>query len=117
MVRLKGELCKEKNMKPSLLVLAAGLGSRYGGVKQIDPVGTHGEAASVAARGERQHSPAEPIRHRGEKRLQRGAGDAPHAQSSGQRGRREAEGPLDHQSDRAGRREGVIAGQSSPEHL
>jgi len=32
------------NMKPSLLVLAAGLGSRYGGVKQIDPVGVHGEA-------------------------------------------------------------------------
>ncbi len=31
-------------MKPSLLVLAAGLGSRYGGVKQIDPVGLHGEA-------------------------------------------------------------------------
>ena len=31
-------------MKPSLLVLAAGLGSRYGGVKQIDPVGVHGEA-------------------------------------------------------------------------
>ncbi|MBP5162834.1 MAG: hypothetical protein ILP16_07655 [Spirochaetales bacterium] len=31
-------------MKPSLLVLAAGLGSRYGGVKQIDPVGAHGEA-------------------------------------------------------------------------
>ena len=31
-------------MKPSLMVLAAGLGSRYGGVKQIDPVGIHGEA-------------------------------------------------------------------------
>ena len=31
-------------MKPSLLILAAGLGSRYGGVKQIDPVGMHGEA-------------------------------------------------------------------------
>lgn len=30
-------------MKPSLLVLAAGMGSRYGGVKQIDPVGMHGE--------------------------------------------------------------------------
>ena len=30
-------------MKPSLLVLAAGMGSRYGGVKQIDPVGAHGE--------------------------------------------------------------------------
>ena len=30
-------------MKPTLLVLAAGLGSRYGGVKQIDAVGMHGE--------------------------------------------------------------------------
>jgi dTDP-glucose pyrophosphorylase len=31
-------------MKPTLLVLAAGMGSRYGGLKQIDPVGPHGEA-------------------------------------------------------------------------
>ncbi len=30
-------------MKPVLLVLAAGMGSRYGGVKQIDAVGMHGE--------------------------------------------------------------------------
>jgi len=30
-------------MKPTLLVMAAGLGSRYGGVKQIDPVGLHDE--------------------------------------------------------------------------
>lgn len=30
-------------MKPTLLVLAAGLGSRYGGVKQIDAVGLHNE--------------------------------------------------------------------------
>ena len=30
-------------MKPTLLVLAAGMGSRYGGVKQIDAVGRHGE--------------------------------------------------------------------------
>ncbi|MBQ3671195.1 MAG: hypothetical protein II921_06930 [Treponema sp.] len=30
-------------MKPTLLVLAAGMGSRYGGVKQIDEVGKHGE--------------------------------------------------------------------------
>ena len=30
-------------MKPTLLVLAAGMGSRYGGVKQIDAVGGHGE--------------------------------------------------------------------------
>ena len=30
-------------MKPTLLVLAAGMGSRYGGVKQIDAVGKHGE--------------------------------------------------------------------------
>lgn len=29
-------------MKPTLLVLAAGLGTRYGGLKQIDPVGPHG---------------------------------------------------------------------------
>jgi UTP-glucose-1-phosphate uridylyltransferase len=30
-------------MKPTLLVLAAGLGTRYGGLKQIDSVGPHGE--------------------------------------------------------------------------
>lgn len=30
--------------KPVLVVLAAGMGSRYGGLKQIDPVGTQGEA-------------------------------------------------------------------------
>lgn len=30
-------------MKPTLLVLAAGMGSRYGGVKQIDAVGAGGE--------------------------------------------------------------------------
>jgi hypothetical protein len=29
--------------KPTLLVLAAGMGSRYGGLKQIDPVGPSGE--------------------------------------------------------------------------
>jgi hypothetical protein len=29
--------------KPTLLVLAAGMGSRYGGLKQIDPVGPFGE--------------------------------------------------------------------------
>ncbi len=28
---------------PTLLVLAAGMGSRYGGLKQLDPVGPHGE--------------------------------------------------------------------------
>lgn len=31
-------------MKPTLVVLAAGMGSRYGGLKQIDPVGPAGEA-------------------------------------------------------------------------
>ena len=30
-------------MKPTLLVMAAGMGYRYGGVKQIDAVGMHGE--------------------------------------------------------------------------
>ncbi|MDR3280258.1 MAG: NTP transferase domain-containing protein [Synergistaceae bacterium] len=29
--------------KPSLVILAAGIGSRYGGMKQIDPVGANGE--------------------------------------------------------------------------
>jgi dTDP-glucose pyrophosphorylase len=29
--------------KPTLVVLAAGIGSRYGGLKQIDPIGPHGE--------------------------------------------------------------------------
>ena len=30
--------------KPILVVMAAGMGSRYGGLKQIDPVGAYGEA-------------------------------------------------------------------------
>lgn len=30
--------------RPVLVVMAAGMGSRYGGLKQIDPVGGHGEA-------------------------------------------------------------------------
>jgi dTDP-glucose pyrophosphorylase len=30
-------------MKPSLLILAAGMGARYGGLKQLDPVGPRGE--------------------------------------------------------------------------
>jgi NDP-sugar pyrophosphorylase family protein len=33
-----------KKMKPTLLILAAGMGSRYGGLKQIDAVGPSGEA-------------------------------------------------------------------------
>jgi len=32
------------NKKPILVVMAAGMGSRYGGLKQIDPVGSCGEA-------------------------------------------------------------------------
>ncbi|HZP07699.1 MAG TPA: sugar phosphate nucleotidyltransferase [Terracidiphilus sp.] len=32
------------NPAPTLLILAAGMGSRYGGLKQIDPVGPSGEA-------------------------------------------------------------------------
>jgi dTDP-glucose pyrophosphorylase len=31
-------------VKPTLLVLAAGIGSRYGGLKQIDPIGPGGES-------------------------------------------------------------------------
>ena len=30
-------------MKPTLLVLAAGMGSRYGGLKQLDKLGPAGE--------------------------------------------------------------------------
>ena len=29
--------------KPVLVVMAAGMGSRYGGLKQVDPVGNHGQ--------------------------------------------------------------------------
>src|SRR5215472_15547502 len=32
-----------KTMQPTLLVMAAGMGSRYGGLKQIDPLGPAGE--------------------------------------------------------------------------
>ena len=32
------------SQKPVLVVMAAGMGSRYGGLKQIDPVGSQGEA-------------------------------------------------------------------------
>ena len=32
------------NKKPILVIMAAGMGSRYGGLKQIDPVGSCGEA-------------------------------------------------------------------------
>ena len=31
-------------MKPTLLILAAGIGSRYGGVKQMDKIGPSGES-------------------------------------------------------------------------
>ncbi|MDD2238084.1 MAG: nucleotidyltransferase, partial [Kiritimatiellae bacterium] len=30
-------------MKPTLVILAAGIGSRYGGLKQLDPIGPGGE--------------------------------------------------------------------------
>ena len=34
----------ETIIRPTLLVLAAGMGSRYGGLKQIDPIGPGGES-------------------------------------------------------------------------
>jgi len=43
MGRLAIEPVFTDQMKPTLLVLAAGMGSRYGGLKQIDPVGPAGE--------------------------------------------------------------------------
>ena len=36
-------LPSSQETRPTLVVLAAGIGSRYGGLKQIDPVGPHGE--------------------------------------------------------------------------
>ena len=41
---MKNEMKVNTNMKPTLVVLAAGMGSRYGGLKQVDPVGPSGEA-------------------------------------------------------------------------
>jgi len=42
-----GKACKKNqinnSMKPTLFVLAAGMGSRYGGLKQLDGLGPHGE--------------------------------------------------------------------------
>src|SRR6266481_2666703 len=35
---------QNRKMQPTLLVMAAGMGSRYGGLKQIDAVGPSGEA-------------------------------------------------------------------------
>ena len=32
-----------ENVRPILLIMAAGMGSRYGGLKQMDPVGPDGE--------------------------------------------------------------------------
>ena len=43
-------------MKPTLLVLAAGMGSRYGGVKQIDSVGKNGECLLDFAASDAQKS-------------------------------------------------------------
>jgi len=37
-------------MKPTLLVLAAGMGSRYGGLKQLDPLGPSGETIMMPHR-------------------------------------------------------------------
>ena len=34
---------KETSIHPTLVVLAAGMGSRYGGLKQVDPMGPYGE--------------------------------------------------------------------------
>ncbi len=36
-------LAKKMKQNPTLVILAAGIGSRYGGIKQIDPMGPHGE--------------------------------------------------------------------------
>jgi len=40
---LREELRRGYMEKPVLVVMAAGMGSRYGGLKQLDPVGPHGQ--------------------------------------------------------------------------
>lgn len=35
------------NREPVLVVMAAGMGSRYGGMKQIDPVGKNGRSSLI----------------------------------------------------------------------
>lgn len=42
--------------KPTLVVLAAGMGSRYGGLKQLDPMGPHGETILDYSVFDAQHS-------------------------------------------------------------
>ena len=42
-VTLQQIYLKIKIMKPTLVVLAAGMGSRYGGLKQLDALGPSGE--------------------------------------------------------------------------
>ena len=36
--------CEVNIMKETLVILAAGMGSRYGGLKQIDTLGSNGES-------------------------------------------------------------------------
>ena len=36
-------ISEKKIDKPALIVMAAGMGSRYGGLKQIDPISDQGE--------------------------------------------------------------------------
>lgn len=40
-------LFKNISMKPTLFVLAAGMGSRYGGLKQLDGLGPNGETIMI----------------------------------------------------------------------
>ena len=35
--------CRERTISMTLVVMAAGMGSRYGGLKQLDPMTEHGE--------------------------------------------------------------------------
>ena len=41
--RVRRSFMENKKNKPVLVIMAAGMGSRYGGLKQIDPVGPNGE--------------------------------------------------------------------------
>ena len=60
-------------MKPTLFLLAAGMGSRYGGLKQLDGLGPNGETNGYSCTRHRMSE----VRKRKWQRCQAGSGQDP----------------------------------------